>query len=100
VDQYNSKIAFRGDTVDGEQAVVRTTLLLNQGAEMALNYQMHHPRNRWRVYDLHIDGISLVANYRGQFNKIIRTSSYERLVAILKSQAGFAAPATTDSGGK
>jgi phospholipid transport system substrate-binding protein len=101
VDQYNSEMTFRGDTVDGDQAVVRTTLLLNKGGAMALDYRMHHPRDRWQVYDLNIDGISLVANYRGQFNKIIRTSSYEALVTTLKShQAAFAAPTAAASGAK
>jgi phospholipid transport system substrate-binding protein len=101
VDQYNSEMTFRGDTVDGDHAVARTTLLLSKGDEMSLDYLMHHPRDRWQVYDLNIDGISLVANYRGQFNKIIRTSSYEALVATLKShQAGFPAPAAAASGGK
>jgi phospholipid transport system substrate-binding protein len=101
VDQYNSEMTFRGDTIDGDQAVVRTTLLLSNGGRMALDYRMHHPRDRWQVYDLSIDGVSLVANYRGQFNKIIRTSSYETLVATLKSQeTAFSAPATTASGGK
>ena len=48
------------------------------------------------MYDLSIDGISLVANYRAQFNKIIRTSSYEDLVAKLKSnKAEFAAPSAS-----
>ena len=101
VDQYNSEMTFRGDTVDGDEAVVRTTLLLNKGAEMALDYRMHHPRDRWQVYDLNIDGISLVANYRAQFNKIVRTSSYEALVTALKSrQAEFSVPATAASGAK
>jgi phospholipid transport system substrate-binding protein len=62
---------------------------------------MHHPRDRWQVYDLSIDGISLVANYRAQFNKIIRTSSYGALVTSLKSrQAEFPAPAAAASGAK
>jgi phospholipid transport system substrate-binding protein len=101
VDQYNSEMTFRGDTVDGDEAVVRTTLLLNKGAEMALDYRMHHPRDRWQVYDLNIDGISLVANYRAQFNKIVRTSSYEALVTALKSrQAEFSVPATAASGAR
>ena len=53
---------------------------------MSLNYRMHRPRDRWQVYDLGVDGISLVANYRTQFNKIIRTDSYDTLVVRLKSQ--------------
>jgi phospholipid transport system substrate-binding protein len=53
------------------------------------------------VYDLSIDGISLVANYRAQFNRVVRTSSYEELVAKLKSnQAQFSAPSGPPSGGR
>ena len=101
VDQYNSEMTFQDDAVNGDQAVVRSTLLLGKGNEMSLDYRMHHARDRWQVYDISIDGISLVANYRSQFNKIVRTESYETLVARLRSrQVGFAAPAAGPSGGK
>ena len=101
MDQYNSEMTFLGDTVDGDRAVARTTLLLSKGGAMSLDYLMHQPRDRWQVYDLSIDGISLVGNYRAQFNKIIRTSSYGALVTALKSrQAEFPAPAATASGAK
>lgn len=101
VDQYNSEMTFQKDVVDGSQAVVQTTLLLGKGGQMSLDYRMHHPRDRWQVYDLSIDGISLVASYRSQFNKIVRTESYEALVARLKSrQVGFAAPAGGQPGGQ
>ena len=101
VDQYNSEMTFQDDVVDGNEAVVRTTLLLGKGSEMALDYRMHHPRDRWQVYDISIDGTSLVGNYRSQFNKIVRTESYEGLVARLKSrEVGFAAPAAGPSGAK
>ena len=101
VDQYNSEMTFRGDMVDGDHVVARTTLRLGKGGEMSLDYLMHHPRDRWQVYDLHIDGISLVANYRAQFNKIIRTSSYEALVTTLRSrEAEFSAPGVAASGAK
>lgn len=99
VDQYNSEMTFQGDTVDGDQALVRTTLILSKGAEMSLNYRMHRPRERWQVYDLNVEGISLVANYRTQFNKIIRTESYEALLARLKShQVDFSAPSVVSTG--
>lgn len=87
VDKYGSeKMIFRGDTVDGGQAVVRTVLVFDNGGQMPLDYKMHSTGDRWRVYDLSVDGISLVANYRAQFNKIIRTASYDALVARLKSR--------------
>ena len=99
VDQYNSDMTFQGDTVDGGQAVVRTTLALSKGGNMSLDYRMHQPRDRWQVYDINIDGISLVANYRAQFNKIIRTESYEALVVRLKShQTNFSAPSAVSTG--
>jgi phospholipid transport system substrate-binding protein len=101
VNQYNSEMTFQDDVVDGNQAVVRTTLLLGKGSQMSLDYRMHHPRDRWQVYDLSIDGISLLASYRSQFNKIVRTDSYEGLVARLKSRQGeFAAAAAGPAGGK
>jgi phospholipid transport system substrate-binding protein len=101
VDQLNSKMTFQDESVEGNQAVVRTTLLVGKGGEMSLDYRMHHPRDRWQVYDLSIDGTSLVANYRSQFNKIVRTDSYEGLVAKLRSrQAGLAAATPGPSGGK
>jgi len=101
VDRYNSEMTFRDDVVDGNQAVVRTTLLLGKGSGMSLDYRMHHSRDRWRVYDLSIEGISLVASYRSQFHKIVRTDSYEGLVARLKSrQVGLTASAAGPSRGK
>jgi phospholipid transport system substrate-binding protein len=95
VDQHAAatKMTFRGETVDNEYAVVQTTVPLSNGSKMPLDYRMHNTRAHWQVYDLSIDGISLVANYRAQFNKVIRTSSYAGLVAKLKSQqAEFSAP--------
>ena len=66
--------------MDADHAVVQTTVSLNNGRELALDYRMHNPRDHWRVYDLSIEGISMVSNYRAQFNKVIRESSYEALV--------------------
>jgi phospholipid transport system substrate-binding protein len=101
VDQQEAagRMTYRGETMDADHAVVQTTIALNNGSEMPLGYRMHKPRDRWQVYDLSLDGISLVANYRAQFNKIIRTSSYETLVARLKSnQAEFSAPSAGSAG--
>jgi len=97
VDQHGAhKMTVQGERIDGDYAVVRTTLPLSSGNQLLIDYSMHSTDDRWQVYDLSIDGISLVANYRAQFNKIIRTSSYEALVAKFKShQAELAAPSTS-----
>ena len=95
VDQHGgAKMVFQGETVDGDFASVRTTIPLSNGSEMPLEYRMHATDARWQVYDLSIDGISLVSNYRSQFNKVIRTDSYETLVTRLTShQTEFSAAA-------
>ena len=100
VDQHAAvtTMTFRGETVDDDYAVVQTTIPLSNGSKMPLDYRMHNARERWQVYDISIDGISLVANYRAQFNKVIRTSSYAALVSKLKSQqAEFSAPSASPS---
>lgn len=91
-------MTYRGETVENDYAVVQTTVPLNNGNAMPLDYRMRNTRDHWQVYDFSMGGISLVANYRAQFNKIIRTSSYENLVEKLKahetqSSAPSAAPA-------
>ncbi len=100
VDQHGAEqMIILGETVDGDLAVVRTSLPLGQGREIPLEYRMHSTDDRWQVYDVSIEGISLVANYRTQFNKIIRTASYNDLITKLQ-QAELAAPLASPSGGK
>jgi phospholipid transport system substrate-binding protein len=101
VDQHGvHTMTVQGEQIDGEYAVVRTTLPLSSGREMPIDYRMRSTDDRWQVYDLNIEGISLVANYRAQFNKIIRTSSYEALIAKIKSHQAELAASSTAPGGQ
>ncbi|HXU90146.1 MAG TPA: ABC transporter substrate-binding protein [Methylomirabilota bacterium] len=80
------KIQYVADKVDGETAVVQSKLLTKGGGEVPIEYRMHKKGERWLVYDVVIEGVSLVANYRTQFNKIIQTSSYQDLVKKMKTR--------------
>ncbi len=80
------KIQYLGDTSEGEQAKVQTKLLTRAGSEIPIEYRMHRKSDRWLVYDVIIEGVSLIANYRSQFNKIIQTSSYQELVRKMKTK--------------
>ena len=95
IEMYSGeKIQFLGDTIDGDQATVRTRLVTRQGTDIPVDYRMHRvPGDRWLTYDVSIEGVSLVANYRAQFNKIIQTSGYASLVKKLaaKEQEGMQA---------
>ena len=81
------KIQYMGDTIDEQtQAKVQTKLLTKSGSDIPIEYRMHKKGERWLVYDVIIEGVSLIANYRTQFNKIIQTSSYQELVKKMKSK--------------
>jgi phospholipid transport system substrate-binding protein len=86
---YNGeKITVLGDSIDGDLASVRTRIVTQQGTEIPVDYRMFRRGDRWVVYDVAIEGVSLVANYRAQFNKIIQTSSYQALVDKLRAKRG------------
>ena len=65
-------ISYVGDSVEGEAATVRTRILSRQGTEIPVDYRMLRKGGRWLACDVIIEGVSLVANYRTQFNKIIQ----------------------------
>ena len=87
IERYNGEqITYTGESIEGEQATVRTKILDRTNRELPIDYRMvRGPDGRWLIYDVLIEGVSLVANYRSQFDQIIRTASYERLVEKLKS---------------
>jgi phospholipid transport system substrate-binding protein len=80
------KIQYIGDKIEGETAVVQSKLLTKTGSEVPIEYRMLKKGERWLVYDVVIEGVSLVANYRTQFNKIIQTSSFQDLVKKMKTR--------------
>jgi phospholipid transport system substrate-binding protein len=80
------KIQYVGDKIEGETAVVQSKLLTKGGGEVPIEYRMLKKGERWLVYDVVIEGVSLVSNYRTQFNKIIQTSSFQDLVKKMKTR--------------
>jgi phospholipid transport system substrate-binding protein len=80
------KIQYMGDTIDGDQAAVRTKIVTKQGTEVPIEYRLRRSGDRWLVYDVSIEGISLVSNYRAQFDRIIRASSYKVLAEKLRAK--------------
>lgn len=80
------EIVYMSETVDGGFAAVRSKIITARGSEIAVDYRLHLVGSRWAVYDVAVSGVSFVANYRGQFDKIIRTSSYQALMRDLRSK--------------
>ncbi len=87
IESYSGeRVAWLGDTADADLATVRTRIVTKGGTEIPVDYRMYRRDGRWLTYDVTIEGISLVGNYRAQFNKIIHTSSHAGLVAALRAK--------------
>lgn len=82
----DEKITVLGDAIDGDQATVQTKVVTKQGGEIPVDYRMLRRGDRWRAWDVVVGGISLVANYRAQFDKIIRRTSYQQLVKQVRDK--------------
>ncbi len=78
------KVAYVGESGDGERAEVRT-LLVRKNDRIPMNYRLLNTSG-WAVYDVVIEGVSLVNNYRSQFSRVIRESSYADLVRRLRNK--------------
>jgi phospholipid transport system substrate-binding protein len=79
------EVRFLNERLEGNHAEVKS-LLVGKKTEMPMDYRLMKQGDDWKVYDVLIDGISLVQNYRGQFTAILRSSSYEQLVQILREK--------------
>ena len=87
IDLYQGeRVQYTGETIDGNEATVKTMITAKQGSDIPVDYRMHMKSGRWAVYDVIIEGVSLVSNYRTQFNKIIQTESYDALVQRLRAK--------------
>ena len=75
-----------GESIDGELATVRARIVTRAGVEVPVESRMVRRGERWLIYDVLIENVSLVANYRSQFDRIVRSSSYEELVRRLKQK--------------
>src|SRR4030095_13912645 len=89
IEEYSGeKILYTGDNVEADTATVKTKFTTKKGTEIPVDYRMQRKGDRWLVYDVSVECLSLVGNYRGQFNKIIETSSYQGLVKKIKDRNG------------
>jgi phospholipid transport system substrate-binding protein len=79
------KVQYLSERQEGEFAEVRTKLVSHK-VEIPMDYRLTHKEGRWYAYDIIADGVSLVKNYRSQFDKIIRSQSYEELTKRLRSR--------------
>jgi phospholipid transport system substrate-binding protein len=80
------QVQYVHERLEADFAEVRTRIVSAKGA-LPLDFRLVDQAGDWRVYDIVVDGISLVNNYRGQFTRILNQSSYPQLMAKLKERS-------------
>jgi phospholipid transport system substrate-binding protein len=80
------KVVYEGETVEGNFGVVKVKILTAKDTAISVEYRVRRKENGWFIYDVSIEGVSLVNNYRTQFNSIILRSSYRELVKKLEAK--------------
>jgi phospholipid transport system substrate-binding protein len=84
--QEKQDIQYVGEQVDGSRATVKTNVVTKRNQQVPIEYRLQKTDGQWKAYDVLVEGISLVNNYRSQFNQIISSSSYDGLVQKMKSR--------------
>jgi phospholipid transport system substrate-binding protein len=83
------RIKYMSERVDGDRAIVRAVIVSKNGAEVPVESRLLQKADRWLIYDVLIENISLIASYRSQFDRVIRTASYPELIRRLKSHGSL-----------
>lgn len=87
IDSYSGeKVFYDKEIIDGDSALVETRIIDKAEREVSVRYRLYKKGDRWVAYDVIIEGVSLVKNYRVQFYDIIRQSSYEELIKKLNEK--------------
>ena len=88
IESYNQeKIIYLKESVDKDYAEVRSKVVTPKRDEYTLDYRLMNKGGTWLVYDVVVEGVSLVSNYRSQFSKIITGQGYGELVRKLRTKS-------------
>lgn len=79
------QIKYVSEQIDGDHAIVRALIVTKNGTQVPVESRLLQKADRWLIYDVLVENVSLIASYRSQFDRVIRTTSYEELVRRLKS---------------
>ena len=87
IENYSGdKVNYDDEKVKGDYSLVKVTIFTDKQVEIPVAYKMKKKGPEWMIYDVSIEGVSLVNNYRQQFDSVILSSSYQGLVEKLKEK--------------
>ena len=82
----DTKIAFVRERIEGGVAQVDTQIVPAKGDDFPMNYRLHLVGGKWKIYDVIVENISLVGNYRSQFDRILASASFDELLKKLQEK--------------
>jgi len=89
VDLYaGEQIVMGKETIDNDYAQVDSSFINPKGEEFSVVFRLRRTGGKWKVYDAVVENISIVNNYRSQFDRVISKSSFEELIRLLKEKGG------------
>ena len=80
------KVLFVQEFIENNRAQVKTKIVSDKGEPTSVNYRLHWIESEWKIYDVIVEDISIVNNYRSQFNRILAKGSLEDLIKQLKEK--------------
>ncbi|HEY1267955.1 MAG TPA: ABC transporter substrate-binding protein [Candidatus Binatia bacterium] len=81
------KVRYTREQIDGDSAEVFTKVITPKGEEVAINYKLHKVGSDWKAYDVIVENISLVNNYRSQFNRVLANASFDELMRKMQQKS-------------
>ena len=82
----NEKVIFLDEIMKTEKKALVKTKILREAVEIPVNYSMWKRQGRWRIYNVSVEGASLLGNYRNEFEQILRKETPERFIEMLKEK--------------
>lgn len=82
----NERISYDEERIEGEYALVRTRVSDRKNPEVRVEYRLRQAKGEWKVYDVVVEGISFIDNYRSQFNSILAGESFDALLNRLRQK--------------
>ncbi len=83
---HDEKVLFDPPIIENEKKVQLPTVLLSNGKKISVLYKMFKTKNGWKVYDISIEGVSLVRTYRSQYHQVLKSDKIEGLLTKMREQ--------------
>jgi phospholipid transport system substrate-binding protein len=90
IEQYAGEpITYVGERIEGDDARVQSRVVTPKGSEVPIEYRLYRStEGRWTVYDIYVDGFSLVGSYKAQFNRLLQRGTFADLLRQLRQKTG------------